>query len=287
VATKVFAVGLPGTGKTTFLAAFWDSLQTPTGQRLTLSKTEGDMEYLNEIRAAWADCKPLPRTGPAGDRPVSMRITAESSESMQVVWTDMLGESFSRQWVNRNWTQGYQDLVDAAQGAILFLHPSETWEEPLIHEADELLEEEESVTLSEQPTNTEQPIPFDPESVPTQVKVVELLQFIAARRGNASFRLAIVISAWDLAKPDTTDPQSWLLERMPMLDSYLRFSGGGFQYRVFGVSAQGGDYSNANELRQVVDAAERVKVENDEGCQRSISDPVCWALGLEEGEVRM
>src|SRR5687768_8199919 len=96
----VVAMGLPKTGKTTFLAAFWEVVRSgDVGGSLRLHRTHGDMQYLNEIREAWANCLPITRTGPASDKPVAMLIADTASGVVtELEWTDMLGESFERQW---------------------------------------------------------------------------------------------------------------------------------------------------------------------------------------------
>ena len=53
-------VGLPGTGKTTFLAALWHvakSHEVPGSMRL--ERREGDQEYLNWIADEWSKCAEL------------------------------------------------------------------------------------------------------------------------------------------------------------------------------------------------------------------------------------
>src|SRR5882724_3075001 len=113
----VVAVGLQQTGKTTFLAAFWDVVGSgDIVGSLRLERTTGDMQYLNEIRAAWADCRPILRTGPAGDKPVSILLRdATATTATELSWTDMLGEKFERQWAERAWTRGYQELARVYQ----------------------------------------------------------------------------------------------------------------------------------------------------------------------------
>ena len=133
----VVAIGLQQTGKTTFLAALWDVLQSgEVSGSLSLERTDGDMQYLNEIRIAWADCKPLGRTSPSGDRAVVMRLRELGKDTaVELAWTDMLGESFERQWTERSWTRRYQTTVESARGLVLFLHPERVIPSALILDA--------------------------------------------------------------------------------------------------------------------------------------------------------
>jgi hypothetical protein len=78
-------IGLPSTGKTSFLAALWYAIQqsrSPTG--LILKKLEGDSTYLNTIRAAWLAFKPVGRNPTDTETYVSMwlRKSASCKESV-------------------------------------------------------------------------------------------------------------------------------------------------------------------------------------------------------------
>jgi len=55
--------GLPGSGKTTFIAALWQLLTeggVPTN--VQLKQLEGSYEHLNRIRDSWLVAEELPRT---------------------------------------------------------------------------------------------------------------------------------------------------------------------------------------------------------------------------------
>ena len=54
-------IGLPSTGKTSFLAALYAIQQTQSPTALVLKKLDGDSGYLNKIRDAWLAFKPVGR----------------------------------------------------------------------------------------------------------------------------------------------------------------------------------------------------------------------------------
>ncbi len=89
-------IGLPATGKTTFLAALWhlvESAEIPEALRLV--KLEGDREYINGLTRRWMRCESLSRTPVSTETLVSMRLreTMQWSHDMaptQVVLTDLL-----------------------------------------------------------------------------------------------------------------------------------------------------------------------------------------------------
>ena len=56
-------------------------------------------------------------------------------------------------------------------------------------------------------------------------------------------KVALIVSAWDLAPAAATDAEKWLKDRYPLLSQYLRNSEGVLDVRIYGVSAQGGQLS--------------------------------------------
>lgn len=310
----VIAMGLQKTGKTTFLAALWDVVRSgDVVGSLRMERTFGDMQYLNEIRNAWADCYEITRTGPASDKPVSMLLHDEKmNTSTELAWTDMLGESFERQWTERAWTRNYQALVDDAVGVVMFVHPKQLRESQLIIDAQQAVKgvaQPKGPDLHSQSDGTEtagtnpspaeskgnggnfvvsSPVeraePFDSHKVPTQVPLVELLQFVDSHRATPHrFRVSLVVSAWDLVEKVMgagTKPNKWCAKLLPMLDQFLASNDDRFDTLIFGVSAQGGDYSNAAELRKAHHrAANRINVLFKDTVSHDITAPVRWAIG--------
>jgi hypothetical protein len=292
----IAAVGLPQTGKTTFLAALWDVIGS--GEvlgSLKLEKTDGDMQYLNEIRTAWADCKPIGRTSPAGDRPVTMKVRHDAlGESMDLSWTDMLGETFERQWTERVWTRSYQELVEHARGILLFLHPRKVNPSTLILEARPAVEAARAGTGSakKRPAKNRKPLPlpYSAVKVPTQVQIVELMQFVDEHRSNvAPLRMSVVISAWDLVeKLMTTTPIEWLWKHLPLLAQYIGANDDRFKGKAFGVSAQGCDYKDTAAVDRIRKSqfrtSERIRVSDGKNIDHDITRPVLWAMGADESE---
>jgi len=87
----------------------------------------------------------------------------------------------------------------------------------------------------------EKPRQWSAELAPTQVQVVDILQFANhLYEGEAPLRIAVVISAWDLIKVRLS-PSAWLERRLPLLSQFLRGNERIMPFRVFGVSALGGD----------------------------------------------
>ena len=72
---KQLVIGLPSSGKTTFIAALWHTVTNDeVPGALKLEKLHGDSKHLNAIKSAWIKCCPVDRTI-SSDEIVSMRLT--------------------------------------------------------------------------------------------------------------------------------------------------------------------------------------------------------------------
>ncbi len=286
---KVLVVGLPKAGKTTFLAALWDVVGSgEVDGSLTLERLEGEKQHLNEIRNLWADCNEIPRTTLAGECVVSMQLRdVVTGTCCDVAFPDMDGESFERQWTERVWSRTYQALVGASSGAMLLIHPSRVKEARLILDAQPLMQR-----LGAKPAGgkrpaakkpdqaAEQQIPAEPSYAATQVQLVELLQFIRAHAPEGPFRLAVIISAWDIVMGlETVTPDAWLEKRLPLLHQYLTAHADIVPFRVYGISAQGGELTQAKELRSKVKPSDRIIVVRGQEQSHDITAPVRWVMG--------
>jgi hypothetical protein len=287
---KILVVGLPQTGKTTFLAALWDVVSTgEVADSLRLVTVSGEKQHLNELRDRWADCHEVIRTRIPNERQVSMTLhEGRTNKTCEVFFSDMSGESFEKQWTERVWTLAYRDLVHDTVGVLLFVHPASLKEARLIRDAQPLMKHlvrgGPAGGKASAPEG-EKTVPPEPHYAATQVQLVELLQFI--RRGKPAgvggLRIAVIVSAWDLVLKveRRRTPETWLAERMPLLDQYLRAHSDATPFRVYGVSAQGGDLATETDrLRNHHRASERIIVQRGQQRSHDITAPVQWAMGI-------
>lgn len=243
-------IGLPSTGKTSFLAALWYMVnQSDTDCALALDKLDGDSRYLNQIRDSWLEYKPVPRNPLDSEKAVAMLLKVKDSGALvKLNVPDLSGESFRLQWAHRQFTTQYDERLQEAGGAVLFVYP-EGMSKP--HRIDTLKELEAAMGQAgtEQDTAEEDavnPKPWDIEKAPTQVQLVELLQFILGRDYfRPPFRLAIVVSAWDLVSGLGKSPEEWVSSELPLLRQFLGCNSEMFTVEFYGVSAQGGRYASS------------------------------------------
>lgn len=278
-------IGLPETGKTTYLAALWHVLcsQEVAGSLVNV-RLQGDQGYLNSIRERWSKVETLDRTTPGSEPHVSMILADENGKNeFEVCIPDLSGESFESDVIYRKMEQQRADLLSSVHGAIVFIHPGQVRKEVLICEvmdaADEL---DDSAGKSEEDLD-DSVEEWNPQQAPTQVQLVELLQFLGRLNSHRPLRLAIAISAWDLVQ-GTSKPARWVERQLPLLSQFIRANDTVFEAEYYGVSAQGGDLDeNSQQLKDHVHPSERIVVVDAKG-ERSndVTLPLRWLMQMTE-----
>jgi Double-GTPase 1 len=257
-------IGLPASGKTSFLAALWYLVQhREVDHRLTLECREGDSKHLNHISSLWASFEAVPRTSTSSERTVSMLLNdSVTKKTITLTFPDLSGESFRAQWVERHFTVSYDNFLKESVGGVLFISPLDYRKPVRIASALPLLKEMGAAGSSNETDDSY--IAWDPTKAPTQVQLVELLQFVAEREYfKPPFRLALVISAWDQLKGVKATPVKWLVDEMPFLFQFLESNRRLFDFKVYGVSAQGGDYGDDVGKLTGMKPSERILVAGD------------------------
>jgi hypothetical protein len=295
--TNVLSIGLPEAGKTTFLAALWhvtESHEVPCS--LSLERISENAKHLNSIRNDWLRFQKVGRTIPGQEQPTTLWLRDDRGAVGEVLFPDLSGESFEGAWAERHWTREYDQLVSEADGLLVFVHP-ETLKEPItIAEMQRMAEAafpEEEREDTDQPASAEESSAgvgieeWSPLKAPTQVQLVDLLQFTEEiQRAKRPVRVAMIISAWDLVRqdyPGENGPSRWLNDRMSYLNQYLRSNFEMFAVRVYGVSAQGGDLQKDRDaLQNHALTSERILIDGPDCDPHDISEPVRWCLGLRE-----
>lgn len=279
-------IGLPSTGKTSFLAALWYAIQqnlAPTG--LVLKKLDGDSTYLNKIRAAWLAFKPVGRNPTDTETFVSMWLKRpDGDEEVHLTFPDVSGESFKQQWTSRQLTVSYDKCLKTANGGILFIHPKSIIQPLRITEVDDLaalIDDDVAVEAAEPATSAPPPTPWDVEKAPTQVQLVELLQFLKSQpHFRPPFRLAIAISAWDLVAVSKMSPESWVQEQLPLLRQFLTSNCSSFEVAFYGISAQGGNYEGSDVAKlHKKNPAKRIEIVGGSvKSKHDITEPLQWLM---------
>ncbi len=268
-------MGLPRSGKTTFLAALWHILDAgETETQLVLDKLVGDHTHLNAIVAAWRRCEPMPRTSIAAETVVTMHMHEPASDQRVVLsFPDLSGESMERQFAERTAARDFIAGAARAGGLLLFINADRGQDGMTILDVAEFGDaapaEEAALHAAE---------PWSPAVVPEQVQLVDLLQQMMRPPFERRLRkLAIIISAWDVVAAPALTPQAWLAHEMPLLDQFLDTNGASFTVASYGVSAQGGrlDADDREPLARQVPSL-RIRCVGPGAAPHDITAPISW-----------
>jgi GTPase SAR1 family protein len=297
-ASKILVVGLPGAGKTTFIAALWHLLSTERiDGALTLGDLQPDRAHLNGIARLWRECKKIPRTTLPKERTVTLNVQVPETHILhQISFPDASGEGIRRVFENRKWSPEFAKLVEEANSLLFFIHPSSLAGAHRIDEDIEQMADTAEVPQSDAKLEGDKPgvqqsdkqvnakvqdksehssvKPWATALAAPQAKLVDLLQIMHAARGNNGLRTAVIISAWDLAKLEKLYPQQWVAKRAPLLYQYLESARAMSPCDFFGVSAQGGELTSCDSLRNLVRPSERIEVVHGKNSSHDITKPL-------------
>lgn len=275
-------IGLPGSGKTTFLAALWHVLSDrSSATTLKLTKLSGDRTYLNQITKEWRECSQVPRTNLQSEQVVVLHLDGDGFGSFDLSIPDLAGEAFKQQLTDRRISRHHDAFVQAATGVMLFLHP-DVQKGTQLTVARQLEATLPGGQMGETSAASAVPNTWSPETLPHQAKLVELLQFLLERT-QRRLRVAVVVSAWDLVESLGRPPHAFISRELPLLQQFLEANDDLLEHAVFGVSAQGGDITVASEkqsLLELDDALKRIKVRQDQDTGQDITKPIAWLLGV-------
>lgn len=282
---SVVIIGLPSSGKTTFLAALWHLVTArdiPTALRFG-GLGAGETSHLNAIAGRWRDAKIQDRTAVAGNRLVSINLLDAADNVVRATFPDVPGEAYRRMWEDRDCEPEIADILRAG-GVLLFIH-SDTIRAPkwVVDEVE--LSKELGLEVPNGDT-----APWHPRLAPTQVQLVDLLQMLRMPPlDTGPRRLAIMLSAWDKARGEGLMPEDYLKDKLPMLGQYLHRGADGWVFQVYGLSAQGGDYDpvetgartvpQAEELRALDRASTRIQLVGPAQETHDLTEPLRWLMG--------
>jgi hypothetical protein len=281
---SVVVIGLPGSGKTTFLAALWHIVtakDVPTKLKFSHLGV-GSQKHLNEIAARWRDAKQQDRTLLQGLRMVQMNLKDDTGRALVVTFPDVPGEEYRRMWEERDVDPAVMETLRAG-GVLFFIHAD------AINAPNWIVDENETYTKWGIPVPEGQPVEWHPRTAPTQVQLVDILQLLRLPPLDVGSRkVAIVLSVWDKAQGEGLTPDVYLAQKMPLLNQYLSHNADEWTTRIFGVSAQGGDYDHvdsakelrpeAEALRQRDQASTRIDVVSRETHTHDLTEPLAWLM---------
>ena len=282
---SVVVLGLPESGKTTFLAALWHIV---TGMEIQTKLNFGGLTaennaYLNNIAKQWRDAVVQERTAISGNQWVSMNFVGANNKKFRLTFPDVPGEAYRRMWEDRDCEQEIANGLQAV-GVLLFIH-SDTIVPPLWIVDEAQLSKAMGVEMEVEGGDVD----WKPSLAPTQVQLVDILQMLQCGALNVGHRrVAVMLSAWDKVAENEICPKTFLEKKLPLLAQHLQQPSNGWTMKVYGVSAQGGDYIGVNDdnaqvsadaLTSLETASERIKLVDDGGSvSHDLTEPIAWLV---------
>ena len=273
---RYYMMGIPESGKTTFLVAFTFMLEDQTeGTRLHLNPSEppeGMTKEFKEEMDHWGKFEPLDHTRVGQIHRMKYTLYDEKEERYILEIPDRYGEIFSNIVLNRYINDDTRAEWLAADKILFFVN----FQRMNIGNQEEL--------LTELPQETQQLLINGKESLekkeeddkkfilPDQFVLVELLQMLQEIRRNGVF-IKFIISAWDSLNLQGIDHEKQLPEivfekYLPFVYQFLKSNSNSIYAEFWGISAQGSDLSDKEEIKkmsQALDSMERVIVVDSEG----------------------
>lgn len=262
-------IGLPDTGKSTYLALLYLAIWQGDGP-IKLGGVQDDRRYVNELSGRLFRCEPQSHTSFGNLEGLSLSI-ADGDGGALLQIPDVAGEAWDQALVDRSLPASIARQLASASGVCIFANVAQLVEDPTISAADHA-----AAALGAGKGMNEE---FKDASVrATQVQLVDFIQIIRSLRESPLPRLTIILSAFDLVEDES--PEEWVAMNLPLLDQYLR-SNVDLESRVFGVSAQGGDFRDASGKSALAEQKPlaRAFAKMPDGTATSVLAPALWALG--------
>jgi hypothetical protein len=278
-------LGEQATGKSSLLVALYGALVNRRAGDLRLVRTVDEVEFLSRGLQAFGRQESLQRTDVDSDARLLVDV-ARGDEVVTLDLPDRSGELLKNMVDARIWEPFLRRQIDHAEGAMLFLRGDRVVAGETPEPGFGLLEP--AVEVYEPGRAESDQLPWTPALMPPDVRTVDLLQAVLEERVGA-LPLAIIISAYDSASSPIADwnrvitaaptPPAWLAEHLPLLDQFLDSNSDRLPHAVFGVSAQGGDFS-AGLAGGLVDEDpwDRAYVICPDDERGTLAEPILWLL---------
>ena len=254
---KIFIMGAPNAGKSTYLAALWYSInQKELKTRMSLEKMGNNSQYLYSLSKKWLEIEQLERTVIGQEMPeLSIHLT-DGQNSLELEFPDLSGETFQNIYEKREMPlELYEKIVDS-DAILYFINVENIYAPEFIAEMPSILRDKTDGGIQYKERK-----PCDDD--PTQIQIIELLQAISDIK-KKRIDLGIVFSAWDLVENmDSVSPRNYLEKNMNMLWQYIESNKERYYTSIWGVSALGGKIDDFEELLKVEIAVNRIKVVNE------------------------
>jgi len=281
---RLVFLGLPRTGKSTFLGAFWALVQSPAEPAVRETRFGGDRSYVQKLADQVARGDALDRTALDASEELAVEVDFEPGGVADLLIPDTSGESLRVLAEQRIWYPNLLAACTQATAILMFVHPDRL-----------RMPQRIAVTSGGEPAPAPEPerspehVDFHPpdgvafqaqEHTSTAAQLIDVFENLSELWSDRRpIRVGVVVSAWDrvVGEPKPT-PYAWLAARLPGTLATLESNRDVADFEVFGVSAQGGALEAREELLARGEVCDRVFAEDRSGRRISLFEPVRWAI---------
>jgi len=277
-------IGLPTTGKSTYIGALWQIIQDDLDQTVVELSTSGDRSYLQELGDAVAQLRPVRRTDVDSTEGMLLEVALDGELRVRLDVPDMSGESVRLLVEERRWHANLSAVLQRCSSILFFVHPSQITNAFRANLTSSLLEEltapaSGSEVAEAPPSSAERSsVPdFHARDACTSAKAIDILENSFLLRGASIRKVGLLVSAWDLVDERLT-PRTWAERELPAVVTYLE-SLEGVEVALYGISAQGGELGR--DRQRLLDAGrvrERAYAVDADGTRLPLSAPISWAV---------
>lgn len=265
---KCLVVGLPETGKSSYLAAFWIvERDGVTGHVLSFNKRPDNTTYLDAIGNNWLAQEVINRSSTIEKELIFNLKHKESGSVIELAIPDFKGERYKRVLQNEIPSE-IDKWLKECNGVLFFLPPTR-----------ERVFNEEMGVEPKGEEEVKNAIDFNVDEIEPWIQNIELLKFLHDEKGDV--KISFCVSKWDKLISKNITVHKWIEQEHLFFHTYVKhhFS----NVKFFGVSAQGLDYGQRGDLTEdkvseLTDEGKRAYISSGTDKDYDITKPLAWLL---------
>ena len=271
-------LGLPRTGKSTFLGALWALVQSPAETSVSEANFSGDRSYVQKLADQVARGEEIDRTDVDADEEMRVELAFDGELTADLLIPDTSGESLRVLVERRIWYPRLLAACEDATAILLFVHP------------DRVRMPQPISALAAATGETPEPAPDQPPEAAAQfdlhqhgctaAELIDVFENVSELcHDRWPTRFGVVVSAWDRVRNARgPTPYEWMQTRLPGVLATVESNPDVAELEVFGVSAQGGSLDAKDELLAKGEIFDRVFAQDRSGQRISLVEPIRWAI---------
>lgn len=257
-----FLIGMPSSGKTTYLVSLANMLMMGEHETLLSLKNCDSLEGMENIQKEIENFnrfQPVGRTLRTAGGWVKIPLLDSQGEKTWLRIPDLTGEIFKDLVKDRRLKKDIGSQLQSADTLLFFLNIDTITPIQRITPGEEsaiaIIEKDYEKDIIESGRSSSTEIDMETTRQVTQADVVELLQCVLHLIKNR-IKVKFVVSAWDSIEkqldPEDRIPGKCIEKFLPLLFQFLHTNFDRIDGQIWGVSAQGFDFTNQEELEEQI-----------------------------------